>query len=120
IGEGRRQIEIVQDGENAAAITRKTAGDVQRFDLVADVQTRGRLVEEKILRLAVHDRFADLAHDARKMDALLLAARQFLIAPAGETIKIDPLKRMYGRHAARGGSHACAVLQADSHDFENG
>ena len=59
-------------------------GPVEQAELVAEVEARDRLVEEQRLRLGHAAARLELAEHARELHALLLAARQALVAASGE------------------------------------
>lgn len=75
VGKFCRKVQVVQDGKHRAAAMGEVAGDFQHGYLVADVEARRRLVEEKGTRSAVFDRRGHLGKRAGNLDPLLLPAR---------------------------------------------
>ena len=121
VGEHGGQIEVVQDGDDAAAALGEIARHVHDDQLVLDVEAGHRLVEKQVARLAVEHRRPDLAKHARKLHALLLAARKLLVEAAGETFEVDARQRPLRQTLVLAGQRAGAPAgQAEPDDLAHG
>ncbi len=84
VGIGHGEVEIVQHDQHRDASPRDAAGHVEQRELMAEVEARDRLVEEQDLPLRDAAPGFELTEHAGELDALLFAAGERLVAPAGE------------------------------------
>ena len=96
VGKLGGEVEIVQDGKHGTTGAGEIAGDFQNGDLVADIEARGRFIEEERLSHAVFHRLRRLRQHTGKLHALLFATRKRLIGAAFETGEADAVERGAG------------------------
>jgi len=75
----------VQDGDHRRAAASAAAGGFDEVDLVAQIEARGRLVQQQQARPMLGLAAGELHQHAGEMGALLLAARQRRQLPLAET-----------------------------------
>lgn len=74
VREADREVEVMQDCDDSGAIARASAGDLDKFDLMAQVQAGGRFVQQQQSGPVLGFAASKLHENACKMCALLLAA----------------------------------------------
>ncbi len=109
IGVGGGEVEIVEHDEAGdAALGHLAAEDVEHVERVADVEVRGRLVEEEDVR--------PLDEGASQRDPPLLTARERVDGPIGDTAQIARAHRLVDRRAILGRlDHPSALVRRASH-----
>jgi hypothetical protein len=76
VGEAHGEVEVVQDRDHGGAVLRAAARALHEIDLVPQVETGGRLVQQQQARTVQRLAAGELHQHAGEMRALLLAAGQ--------------------------------------------
>ena len=111
------QVEIVQDGDHGHAARGAALGRIDHVELMAQVEARGRLVEQQHPRAVRRLSASKLNQHAGEMRALLLASRQRGDHAVVEIVEVDLIERSLDEIVDLA---AATIAGAHAHDFRDG